>query len=155
MITLRKIEKDDRYLFAKWWRNKDLLKLTSGQMDLISDAEVDDYFKAMLKGHDDHYIILLDKKPIGHITLVIDDDSWYETQIIIDKTHWGQGYGPEAIRKVIELAHQKNINKIFLEVRPENTRAIEAYEKCSFKKTATLQHPNNSNQPITIRMELK
>lgn len=62
-IYLRKIKYSDIKYFTKWWRDKELLKLTSGILKHISDQEVDKYFQNILKSKKDyHFIIALNKK---------------------------------------------------------------------------------------------
>lgn len=155
-ISIRKVKTDDEPFFAKWWRDEDLLKLTSGVMEPISDEEVEKYFEKLLNDNVDyHFMILADEITIGHLSLVKRGDGWYETQIVIgDNKYQGLGYGPQAIMLLLEKAKYRNINKIFLDVRPTNTNAIKAYEKCGFKKQETIKHPDNKFLPETLRMEL-
>jgi len=156
-ILLRKIKLSDKSYFAKWWRDKELLKLTSGILKLISDKEIEKYFSIMLKSKNDyHFMILLDKKVIGHIVLAKRKNNWYETQIVIgEKQYWGRGYGIKAIKLLLKKAKKLNISKIYLEVRPTNTRAIAAYEKCGFKKAGIKEYPKNKYLPETVIMKLK
>jgi RimJ/RimL family protein N-acetyltransferase len=157
MITLRKIKFNDKKYFTKWWRDKNLLKLTSGVLKRISDKEVDKYFQDILKNKKDyHFIIALDGKVIGHISLAKRKNNWYETQIIIgEKRYWNRGYGSKAIQILLRKARYLKISKIYLEVRPNNTRAIRAYEKCGFQKVKIIKYPKNKYLPETLRMELK
>lgn len=156
-ITLRKVKLTDRNYFSKWWRDKELLKLTSGILKRISDQEVDKYFKNILENKEDHhFIITLDKKVIGHISLTKRKNRWYETQIVIgEKKYWGKGYGSKAIKLLIKKEGRLGVSKIYLEVRPSNTRAIGAYENCGFQKIRTVHYPKNKYLPKTLRMELK
>lgn len=156
-LSLRKIRLNDKKYFVKWWRDKELLKLTSGILKRISDQEVDKYFQNILESKKDcHFIIILDKKVIGHISLNKRKNKWYETQIIIGgKKYWGKGYGSKAIKLLIKRAKGLGISKIYLEVRPNNARAIRAYENCGFHKTKTVLYPKNKYLPKTLRMELK
>lgn len=156
-IYLRKIKYNDKKYFAKWWRDKELLKLTSGILKSISDKEVDKYFHDILHSKRGcHFIIILNGKIIGHISLVKRKNNWYETQIVIgEKKYWGKGYGPEAIKLLIQKAKRLKISKIYLEVRPTNIRAIRAYENCGFHKVKTVLYPKNKYLPKTLRMELK
>lgn len=156
-IYLRKIKASDKKYFAKWWRDKELLKLTSGILKVISDKKVDKYFKNVLGSKKDyHFILTLNKKVIGHISLAKRKNNWYETQIVIgEKKYWGRGYGSEAIKLLIQKAKRLRISKIYLEVKPTNTRAIHAYERCGFKKVKTILYPKNKYLPKTLRMELK
>ncbi|MGB9609233.1 MAG: GNAT family N-acetyltransferase [Minisyncoccia bacterium] len=154
-ISLRKIKLSDKKYFAKWWRDKDLLKLTSGVLNPISDKKVEEYFLAMIKTVTDyHFMILFNKKVIGHIALVKRKGSWYETQIVIgEKQYWGKGYGTKAIQLLLKKAKKLGISKIYLEVRPNNTRAITAYEKSGFVKIGIKKYPKNKHLLQTLRME--
>ena len=156
-ISLRKIKLSDKRFFAKWWRNKELLKLTSGALKRISDKEMEKYFSAIFHSKENHHFIMeLYRNAIGHISLVKRKNSWFETQIIIgEKKYWNKNYGAEAIQLLIEKAKKFGISKIYLEVRPNNTRAIMAYEKCGFEKSRIKKYPRNKYLPETLRMELR
>jgi RimJ/RimL family protein N-acetyltransferase len=156
-ILLRKIQISDKKYFAKWWRDKELLKLTSGILKLISDKEVEKYFSAMMNSSTDyHFMILLDRKVIGHIVLTKRKNDWYETQIVIgERQYWGRGYGTKVIKLLLKKAKRLRISKIYLEVRPTNTRAIAAYENSGFIKVWIKKYPKNKYLPKTLKMELK
>lgn len=156
-ILLRKIKLSDKRYFARWWRNKKLLKLTSGVLKRISDQEVDKYFQMILGSKNNYnFIITVNKKVIGHISLVKRSKDWYETQIVIgEEKKWNKGYGAEAIRMTIKKAKRLGISKIFLRVRPNNLRAIKAYEKCGFIKVGIKKYPKNKYLSKTLRMELR
>lgn len=156
-LFLRKIKKTDKKYFAKWWRDKGLLKLTSGVLDLISDKEVEKYFLNILNNKTNYdFIITLNKKAIGHISLVKRSNKWHETQIVIgEKKYWNKGCGTKAIQILIKKVGRLGISKIFLEVRPTNLRAIKAYEKCGFVKAGIKKYPKNKYLPETLRMEFK
>jgi RimJ/RimL family protein N-acetyltransferase len=156
-ITLRKIKSTDKKYFARWWRDKELLKLTSGILKLISDKEVEKYFLAMMKNRVDlHFMIVLNKKNIGHIALAKRKSGWYETQIVIgEKQYQGKGYGTKAIQLLLKKTKKLGILKIYLEVRPDNTRAITAYENSGFVKTKIKKYPKNKYLLQTLRMEFR
>ncbi len=155
-ISLRKIKASDIKYFAKWWRDKDLLKLTSGILKSISDQEVKKYFLMMVKNKNDHHFMMVaGKEIIGHITLAKRKNSWYETQIVIgEKKHWNKGYGTKAIQILIKKAKRLGILKIYLEVRPNNLRAIKAYENCGFQKVKAVLYPQNKYLSKTLMMKL-
>ena len=155
-IKLRKVKISDKKYFAKWWRDKELLKLTSGIVKKITDKEVKKYFAELLTEKTGlNYIILAGQEIIGHISLQKRKNGWYETQIVIgEKNYQGKGYGTEAIKLLIDKARRKNIKKIYLEVRPDNIKAIRAYEKCGFKKTGVRKYPKNKYLPQTLKMVL-
>jgi RimJ/RimL family protein N-acetyltransferase len=155
-ITLRKLATSDKVYFGDWWRDKALLELTSGMIKSITDKEIGEYLSRMLQSLADyHFMIVLGNRTIGHISLIRKKDGWYETQIIIgDKKYWGQGYGSEAIKLLLEEAKKMLIAKIYLEVRPDNVRAIRSYEKCGFKKEKIIKYPKDEYLPETLRMEI-
>lgn len=132
------------------------LKTNKRSVKKISDKEVEKYFSEMLKNKANrHFIISLDQKGIGHIALCKRKNHWYETQIIIgEKKYWGNGYGPQAIQSLITKAKKNNIDNIYVEVRPDNTRAIRTYEKSGFIKKDIIKYPNNKFLSETVRMEL-
>jgi RimJ/RimL family protein N-acetyltransferase len=50
-----------------------------------------------------------------------------------DKAYWGQGYGREAVRLLLEYAFRyRNFRKIWLWVHAANDRAIHAYQAAGF-----------------------
>lgn len=100
-------------------------------------------------------MIIANKKTIGHISLVKRRNNWYETQIVIgEKQYWNKRYGSGVIKQLLKKAVSKNISKIYLEVRPNNLRAICAYQKCGFKEIRLIKYPKNKYLPETLRMEL-
>jgi len=156
-INLRKIKPSDRNYFAKWWRDKELLKLTSGILKAISDQEVDKYFQVILENKNDYnFMVIADREVIGHISLVKRRNDWHETQIVIgEKKYWDKGIGSRAINVLVRKANKNGISKIYLEVRPTNLRAIRAYEQCGFQKVKIVKYPKNKYLQETLRMELK
>ena len=154
-ITLRRMEVGDRDLFAVWWRDAELIALTSGSRQEISDEEVGKSFSGMLQSRADrHLMIALEGRAIGHLALIKQGKGWYELQIIIgEKEHWGKGHGTEAVQQLLEKAREDAVTMIFLEVRPDNMRAIRSYEKCGFYHMNIVEHPENPDLPLTLRME--
>lgn len=153
-VGLRKIRPEDIVYFYKWWRDCDLIALTSGNFDPISDSEVEKYFHKMLISKTDyHFMINVNGRVIGHISLNKRRNDYYETQIVIgDKKYWGKGYGPKAIKLLLNRVQKIGINKIYLEVRPENMRAINAYKKVGFVESSIKKYPKNPNQPEMLKM---
>ena len=156
-VEFRKVKIADKDYFAKWWRDKELIRLTSGDFGVITDKEVEKYFGDILKNKIDyHYMIILGEKVIGHISLAKRRGRWYETQIVIgEEKYRGKGYGSEAIKLLIQKVKRLKISKIYLEVRPTNLRAIKAYERVGFRKVKVVSYPKNKFLPKTIRMELE
>ena len=154
-IRLRRIKKSDIGYFLKWWKDKELINLTSGIYEK-SDEVLANYFLNFFNTKDHHYIIVSGTEVIGHIALIHINKEIFEIQIIIgEKKYWNKGFGQEAIKKAVKIAFGKlGYSKAYLEVRPENTRAIKAYENCGFVKNGFKKYPENKNQPVTQKMKL-
>lgn len=63
-----------------------------------------------------------------------------ELAIVIGREHHGKGYGREAIGLLLDFAfNQYNLNRVFLKVHDDNTRAIRLYERCGFRHEGRLR----------------
>lgn len=156
-IKLRKINRKDLRLFLKWWKDDDLIRLTSGIKEK-SNQVLKSFFDSLISStRNKNFIILLDRKAIGHIALIHKNKSTFEINIIIgEKKYWGKGYGTVAIKKAIHYAFKKlNYQQAYLEVRPDNKRAIVSYIKCGFIKSGYKKYLNNRFQPMVLKMLLK
>lgn len=72
---------------------------------------------------------------IGNIEFMDVADGTAELGIAITAKKQNMGFGVEAISRL--LAHgfsTLGLNRVFLKVYPNNTRAIHAYEKCGFRR---------------------
>lgn len=155
-VKLRKIKKSDLPYFLKWWKDRELIKLTSGIYEK-DDNVLKGYFLDMLSSKkDNHYIIQYDSKIIGNISLTHKNKNTFETHIVIgEKEYWGRGIGAGSIKKALEIAFGKlGYARAYIEVRPENHRAIGLYEFYGFKKTGLKKYPQNKYQPVVVKMEL-
>lgn len=99
------------------------------------------------------YIISKDKQIIGFITI----DTIYERmeliQIEISKEYQRKGYAKRLMDFMIEIAKDRNIENITLEVNKENKVAIHIYEKYGFKTVA--ERKNYYNGIDGLLMERK
>lgn len=156
IIKLREVKKSDLKYFLKWWKNKELIKQTSGHYE-NSDKVLTGYFLGMLKQKTDkNLLITLNSLPIGHLSIIKKSKTAFEFVIAIgEKRHWGRGYGSWAIKKALNLAFNNlSYKKAYLEVRPENARAIKAYEKCGFKKIGIKKYLKDKFRPVVLKMSL-
>lgn len=153
-INLIKLKESDWQPFTKWWRDSELINLTSGNHSPMSDEEIQKQVNDMANDENsEHWLIDADSKIIGHINInKIDEDSG-ELQIIVgEKEYWGKGIGGQAIDHVLNLAKNK-YSKFIIEVRPSNSRALNLYKKAGFIKTGIKKYPDNSNLSETVVME--
>ena len=57
--------------------------------------------------------------------------------ICVNRRYQGQGIGQFMLQSMIELAKEKNVHTLFLEVRPSNRIALELYLKNGFNEIGT------------------
>jgi RimJ/RimL family protein N-acetyltransferase len=102
----------------------------------------------------DYMILNENKIVIGHMSLEIKNQKGEFNIVIGNKKYLGKGYGTLATKKIISLGFEKfALDKIYLEVRPENTRAIRTYEKSGFIKKR-IKICKNINRPKVVVMEI-
>ncbi|MEK7635725.1 MAG: GNAT family N-acetyltransferase [Patescibacteria group bacterium] len=155
-IKLRKIKKSDLPYFLKWWKDKDLIKVTSGRYKK-DNGILRGYFMNMLKSNKDHhFIIIFNRKLIGNVSLTDRGKGIFEIHIVIgEKQYQGKGIGTIAIKKVLNIAFNKlKYSKAYLEVRPDNERAIRAYKNCGLKEKGIKKYPKNKFMPVVLKMTL-
>ena len=69
-----------------------------------------------------------------------------------------KGLGRAMLRGMLELAREKNMRRVFLEVRPSNTAAVALYRSAGFMQIGVrrgyYQNANGSEDAITMACEL-
>ncbi len=72
---------------------------------------------------------------IGNIELMDVRDADGELGIAITAARQDRGYGTEAIRRLLDYAFTDlKLERVWLKVYPDNTRAIHVYERCGFRE---------------------
>jgi aminoglycoside 6'-N-acetyltransferase len=96
----------------------------------------------LFEGHEDDdellqgLTIFLDGKVIGWLGYEEQKDPKYPSvglDIMLDPEFHGQGYGPEALRGVIDYFIGKGHHRFTIDPSADNARAIRTYEKTGFK----------------------
>ncbi len=86
------------------------------------------------------FVIKVDKKPIGNVSLgeISKIDKNASIFIVIgDKDYWGKGVAPDALKYITDYGfNELKLHKIYLYVIPSNVRAVRCYEKFGFIKEA-------------------
>jgi len=156
-IFLRKIKNSDWPYFLKWWQDEDLIRLTSGIFE-PSVEKLKKYFLDMASSRKDyHFVIETERREaIGHLALNYKNKKQTEIQIVIgEKKYWGKGLGTQALKQAIDIAFNRlNYKEIYLEVRPDNLRAINLYKNCGFKKIGIKRYSKNKYLPKVLMMLL-
>ncbi|MBC8591363.1 GNAT family N-acetyltransferase [Wansuia hejianensis] len=140
-IILREYRREDLVHMRKWVNDYDITKYLSNLFlypHSISDTE--NFLNAMIEGNSNMKGFIIAHKGteeyIGQLDLIKID--WLNRVgtigiVIGTKENLGKGYGTEAIKLLQGFAfNELNLNKLELEVRDYNKRAISCYKKCGF-----------------------
>jgi RimJ/RimL family protein N-acetyltransferase len=149
-ITLQAITNSDKDYFytiatksdgAKFWYD-------DGQREKRSKEA---FFKDWNEGHFEIekpmsgqcFWIIADDKKIGVIAYNVVDEKNKQTEIDIiigDEEDMNKGYGSDAIHTLCEYIFKTlKLNKVWIEARMNNPRAVKAYKKAGFKEEAVLE----------------
>ena len=115
-----------------WLNDKEVKKMTMTPNFTKEDSYV---FFNSLSGRKDYFIvgIEVDNIKIGACGLKnIKNNKAEYWGYIGDKKYWGNGFGSEIIKSIIEIARNKKITLIYLKVISSNKRAINLYYKNDF-----------------------
>jgi RimJ/RimL family protein N-acetyltransferase len=137
-VYLRSLQPSDVQAFYTWYSDKDITKRL-GIRPVSSEKAV----KMLEQSRDERHSIYLgivkkaDEKLIGYVCLASIARTHRVARefgiVIGDQTLWGQGYGYEAAKLVLEYGfHRLNLHRIELQVLDFNDHAIHLYRKLGF-----------------------
>lgn len=73
--------------------------------------------------------------PVGHATLVPDDNGGYELAIFVLQSHQNAGIGTELLRTLLGLGQREGVKRVWLTVERWNRAAVHVYERVGFETT--------------------
>ena len=139
-VILRRHRPEDLPTVQRWYRDRELARLTRYSVRPMGDDEIDRFFHSRLLSPETvAYAIVLREshRLIGLTTFSnLDPDNGSVLFHISIGEHdaWGHGYGTEATELMLELAFERiGLHRVGLSVFGFNTRAIRAYEKAGFR----------------------
>ena len=97
--------------------------------DMLSDMLTDNY---ILLNNDNIFVIASETDLIGYIIFHINEDFTDIYKIFIREKDRRCGYATSLLNKVIEFSKRYNSKKIMIEVRSQNSSAINFYNKNGF-----------------------
>jgi RimJ/RimL family protein N-acetyltransferase len=135
-VELRAVERTDLRTIWGWFNDVevellaggDIKPMTVGQLEAQFDKELEDELIT-------RFAIVVDGVLVGWCGLFDWDDALsLRLAIAIGaKSHWGRGYGRDAVSTLLDYAfRQRNAHKVWLEVLASNERAIRCYQSCGF-----------------------
>ena len=100
---------------------------------LFNDGWTQKQFQDELENYNAKIFLLENNNQIvGFVCLRTNTDEMEILNIGVGKDFQGKGYGKILLQKAIEYAEKKQITQIFLEVREDNTKALNLYKTMGF-----------------------
>ena len=147
-VRLRPIERDDLPRFVEWFSDPEVRHylLIYLPFSLVQEERWFENLQGRLERQESVILAVetADGVHIGNIGL--DRIDWKDRNaelgiVIGEKAYWGQGYGTDAIRTLLNLTfHEMNLHRVFLRVDVDNVRGIRCYEKAGFRREGTSRH---------------
>jgi len=138
-VVLRRHAPANLVLFKRWYADPEVSRLTRYQDGPMRPDEIERFFAARVIGSDSFTMavhIRATDRLIGSCAfsqLDPDNGSALYHITIGEKDAWGQGYGSDATRLMLEHAFVRlNLHRVALSVFAFNERAIRAYRRAGF-----------------------
>lgn len=84
--------------------------------------------------NDEIHGVEADGKIIAYAVMRCAFDEAEILNIVVDKNFRRKGYGKLLLQQLLNLAKQKNVQKVFLDVRVSNIAALKLYEQLGFEE---------------------
>jgi aminoglycoside 6'-N-acetyltransferase len=149
-INVRKLQKKDNILLAKWLSDPAVLEFYEGRDNPFDIEKVNRVFydSGVAKGQ---CIVEYVGKEIGYVQFYLLDDETKKVygygdeniygmdQFIGETNYWGKGIGKLLVTSMMDyLINSKKATKVVMDPQTRNLRALKCYEKCGFKKVKLL-----------------
>lgn len=150
-VRLRAVEREDAPRFVQWFNDPEVREHISLYRPL-SLAQEEKWIEQQTEPDPPNHVFAIETNDGVHIGVVgLHDINWKNRSaefgiVIGEKGYWGQGYGTDATRTILNYAFgELNLHRIHLRVDADNPRAIRCYEKCDFQHEGTLRDVVFSN----------
>ncbi len=140
LVALRRPEPSDLTAVVRWYRDREIARLTRYQARPMSQPEVERFFQLRMLAPDAlaySIVELPEWRLVGFTTfssLDGDNGSVMFHITIGERDAWGRGLGTEATELMLGHAFERlGLHRVGLSVFSYNLRAIRAYEKAGFR----------------------
>ncbi|MCB2353717.1 GNAT family N-acetyltransferase [Clostridium estertheticum] len=86
------------------------------------------------------YMVELNKAIIGKIRIEYSDNSAFICGFGILPNFRGKGYGKQALKEVLRIINEENINDVGLDVESKNNTALNLYKICGFEEMSVMNY---------------
>jgi len=154
-VTLRRPELQDATNVFNWERDDEVLRHDPRRPYSRTMADFLPIFeRSYMRGNGRQYWFIIEDEqniPLGTITYFNLDYRLGQVEIGLglgEKSRWGQGYGPEAVRTLVQyLFTLPGIMRVYAETALANHLARRAFAKAGFCETEEIFDPRSSTEP--------
>ncbi|MBR3105414.1 MAG: GNAT family N-acetyltransferase [Lachnospiraceae bacterium] len=159
MITIKESTYDDIRNIQSLWADEDVMKyIWPGGLHETEDAVrewLDGFINAGTSKK--HYSIFENGKYCGETQYAIDEDTHSAAlDIKLFRSAWGRGIATGALEYSIDQAFKNGAEKVWVDPRPDNSRAIALYRRMGFVQKEMPEHviALGEDPTVFIYMEL-
>lgn len=145
-VQLRRHDRANYQLYARWYGDEEIWRLTSWMAEPMHEVGVKRLFEDReASSLEDSFAIHKEgeEEPIGVISLmnISEANASADLSVIVgERKDRDQGLGTEAIRVILRYAFEElGLNRVGLSVFEFNEAAISAYEKLGFEREGRMQ----------------
>jgi len=146
--------------------NPRMRAMQEGDLDQVAALEAAAYpypwtwgiFRDCLRAGYGCWVLVRDDQLLGYGVLSAAADEAHVLNVCVDPACQGRGHGRQLMRRLIDLARWQRARRLYLEVRPSNTRAIGLYESLGFaligRRPAYYPAPGGREDALVMAREL-
>ena len=143
-VLLRPPKREDTPVIHEYWSDLEMQSRASNRAPRPRTVEDTQTLLDDLEKRDDHvrFVIEVDGEIVGDCSLHDIDfhNRACEVGISLGRPHWGQGYGQDALRSLVDYAFRHyNMHRVALEVLADDPRAVGCYRKVGFVEEGRLR----------------
>lgn len=137
-VSIRPLMMEDAYTSVKWRNDSEVFKYTGNTYNHgITIQDELSWIKNVIQAENEYRCaIIVDNQYVGNIYLTnIGNGSAVYHIFLGEKSIWGKGVARRASQLILKYAFDSlNLNKVELNVKMKNERAIELYKRIGFQE---------------------
>ncbi|HZP68029.1 MAG TPA: ribosomal protein S18-alanine N-acetyltransferase [Rudaea sp.] len=144
----------------------ELRAMRAEDLDQVASIEIGAYefpwthaiFRDCLRAGYGCWVLAQGAEIVGYGVLTTGGGEAHVLNVCVARDHQGMGHGKRLMRRLVDLARWHRAERVFLEVRPSNARAIALYDQLGFNEIG--RRPNyypakrGREDAIVMAMEL-
>ena len=125
---------EKRELYLRPLKERDIQDVLSIERQAYNFPWNEAIFKDCIRAGYSNWALIKNEQFIGYAIVSIAAGEAHLLNICVNRQYQSQGLGGEFLKKLFVVAKEKKAACLFLEVRPSNRSAVQAYKKIGFKQ---------------------